>query len=124
MVLWEKENHFDRVRRKYRQRQDSASWWDTVRFESKEFPKECSNIQSRTKWNNPIFCGNLWMSKLKSILILYRCRPSYLTVFRYFCTSTFPPNRNLRLNNRPMKITSHTIFKISAASCKQRSHTN
>jgi len=64
------------------------------------------------------------MSKLKSILIFYRCRPSYLTIFRYFCTSPFLPNRNLRLNNRLLKITFHTIFEISAASCEQRSHTN
>ena len=123
MVLWEKENNFDAVTRKYRQRQNSASWWDTVSLESKEFPKDCSNSQSRTKRSKSIFCGNLWMSKLKSILILYRYRPSYLTICPYFCTSPFPPSRNLRLSNQPRKSTFHTIFKIGAASCEERSHT-
>jgi hypothetical protein len=124
MVLWKMENHFGAVTRKYRQRQNSASWWDRVCMEGKEFPKDCYNIQSRTKRSNSIFCGNLWMSRLKSILIFCRCRPSYLTFFRYFCTSPFSSNRNLRLNNQFMKSTFHTIFKISAASCEQRSHTN
>lgn len=52
MILWEKENHFGAVMRKYRQRQDSASWWERVCMEVKELPKDSSNIQSRTKRNN------------------------------------------------------------------------
>jgi hypothetical protein len=55
MVLREKDNNFGAVTRKYRQRQNLASWWDTVRLESKEFPKDYSNSQSRTKRSKSIF---------------------------------------------------------------------
>ena len=55
--IWRKKDNFGIVTMKYRQRQHSVSWWDTVCMARKEFPQDCSNIQSRTKRNNSFF---LW----------------------------------------------------------------